>query len=145
MLVSTPGSARFSPMLKSGLLPKLFRFGVVGVVVTGSFMGLNWLFGRWIGPDLGYLAAYPLAVGLHFCLNKWWTFRQRTEVQTRQVSAYLGLMVAAFLVQTAVFKALIHFTATPPWLASGIASVAQMALSFIVMQRHVFATKAAPA
>jgi putative flippase GtrA len=129
-------------MFKQEFILRVLRFGIVGALVTGVFMALNWLFAPHLGPDLGYLAAYPLAVGLHFCLNKWWTFGDRGAVKPRQVSEYLVMMAVAFLIQTAVFKALIHFTATPSWLASGIATVAQMVLAFLFMQRRVFAPAA---
>lgn len=107
-------------------------------------MGLNWLFAPKLGASLAYFAAYPLAVGLHFCLNKWWTFADKSGVKKRQVSEYLVLMVVAFVIQTAVFKALIYFTTIAPWLASGVATVAQMALSFIAMQRRIFVPAKAP-
>lgn len=126
-------------MFKQEFIFRVLRFGMVGALVTGVFMALNWLFAPRLGPDLAYLAAYPLAVGLHFCLNKWWTFGDRGGVRTRQISEYLLMMVIAFAIQTAVFKALIHFTNTPSWLASGIATVAQMVMSFLFMQRRVFA------
>lgn len=126
-------------MFKQELILRVLRFGLVGGGVTLVFMGLNWWFAPRLGPDLAYLAAYPLAVGLHFCLNKWWTFGDRGAVKTRQVSEYLVMMVIAFVIQTAVFKALIHFTTMAPWLASGVATVAQMALAFLFMQRRVFA------
>jgi putative flippase GtrA len=127
-------------MFKQELIRRLLRFGVVGVVVTLTFMGLNWWFGRLgLGENLAYLAAYPLAVALHFCLNKWWTFGNQGAVRPRQVSEYLVMMLVAFLIQTAVFKLLTHFTPLAPWLASGVATVAQMALSFLVMHRRVFA------
>jgi putative flippase GtrA len=120
------------------------RFGLVGGVVTLVFMGLNWLFAPKLGANLAYLAAYPLAVGLHFCLNKWWTFADKGGVKKRQVSEYLVMMLVAFLIQTTVFKVLIHFTGIAPWLASGVATVAQMALAFLVMQRRIFAPSKSP-
>jgi len=129
-------------MFKQELLFKLVRFGLVGGVVTATFMALNWLFAPRLGADLAYLAAYPLAVALHFCLNKWWTFADTSTVHRKQLSEYLGLMVIAFLIQTAVFKALIAFTPLASWLASGVATVAQMALAFLVLQRRVFAPAA---
>ncbi|HWA10177.1 MAG TPA: GtrA family protein [Opitutaceae bacterium] len=118
---------------------KILRFGVVGAAVTLSFMGLNWWFAPRLGPDLAYLVAYPLAVGLHFSLNKIWTFRAPGPVRGRQVSEYVVMMVVAFLIQTAVFKALTHFTPLASWLASGVATVAQMGFSFLMMSRRVFA------
>ncbi|HEX2855287.1 MAG TPA: GtrA family protein [Opitutaceae bacterium] len=127
-------------MLPRALLTKLLRFGIVGGGVTLVFMGLNWWFGRWWSADVAYLAAYPFAVGLHFCLNKWWTFGDESAVRARQVSEYLVMMVIAFLIQTAVFKLLTLFTPLAPWLASGVATVAQMALAFLFMHRRVFPT-----
>lgn len=126
-------------MFKQELILRVFRFAIVGGGVTTVFMGLNWWFAPKFGPTGAYLAAYPLAVVLHFCLNKWWTFGERSPVKKRQAAEYLGMMLVVFLIQTAVFKALIHYTTMVPWLASGVATVAQMALAFLVMQRRVFA------
>lgn len=127
-------------MFKHELIFRALRFGVVGGAVTIVFMGLNWWFAdRGFSADLAYLAAYPLAVALHFGLSKWWTFGDRGAVRTRQVSEYLVMMVVVFLIQTAVFKALTHFTSLAPWLASGVATVAQMVLAFLAMYRRVFA------
>ncbi len=134
-------------MFKQELICRLLRFGVVGGLVTLTFMGLNWWFGqRGLSENQAYLAAYPLAVVLHFCLNKWWTFGDQGVVRRRQISEYLTMMVVVFLIQAAVFKLLTHFTPLAPWLASGVATVAQMALSFLVMHRRVFApvTPSAP-
>ena len=126
-------------MFKQELILRVLRFAIVGGGVTTVFMGLNWLFAPKLGAEGAYLAAYPLAVALHFCLNKWWTFEDQGTVKKKQAAQYLALMLVAFLIQTAVFKALLHYTSTASWLASGIATVAQMALSFLVMQRRVFA------
>lgn len=124
------------------LLLKLLRFGVAGGLVTVLFMALNWWFGRWLSTDLAYFAAYPIAVGFHFCLSKWWTFADRTSVRTRQFTEYLAMMVLAFAIQTAVFKGLTHYWAVPGWLASGVAAIVQMAFSFLMMQCRIFARTA---
>lgn len=126
------------PMFKSDFLLRLVRFGLVGAAVTACFMGLNWGFAHWLGPDASFLAAYPLAVALHFALSKWWTFADRSKVAGRQVSEYLLMMGTVFLVQAAFFKGLTAGLALRPWLASGVASVLQMALSFAWMQRRIF-------
>ena len=126
-------------MFKPDLIRKVLRFGVVGGLVTATFMGLNWWLAPRLGADLAYFTAYPIAVGLHFSLNKWWAFGDRRAVRSRQVSEYLLMMLVAFLIQTAVFQLVLHYTSLPSWLASGVATVAQMALSFVVMNRRVFA------
>jgi len=126
-------------MFKPELIRRVMRFSVTGGLVTLVFMGLNWFFAPRLGADGAYLAAYPFAVGLHFSLNKWWTFGNQGTPRSRQVSEYLLMTLVAFLIQTAVFKVLIHFTPLPSWLASGLATVAQMALAFVVMHRRIFA------
>ncbi len=126
-------------MFKQEFILKVLRFAVVGASVTGVFMALNWIFEPHLGPDIAYLAAYPLAVLVHFCLNKWWTFKDQSEVKKKQVGEYLVLTATVFCIQTVIFKLLIVYSTMPSWLASGVATVAQMALAFIVMQKRVFA------
>lgn len=127
-------------MFKRELLLRLVRFGLVGGTVTSCFMALNWLLAPRLGTDAAFLAAYPPTVLFHFCLNKWWTFRDRSEVGRRQVSEYLLMTVVAFLIQAGGFKLLTHFTPIPSWLASGLSTVAQMVLAFAMMHLRVFAT-----
>jgi putative flippase GtrA len=126
-------------MFKPELIRRLLRFGIVGIIVMGVFMGLNWLLAPSLGKDGAFLAAYVPAVSLHFCLNKWWTFGCERTDSTRQVGEYLVMVFVTFLIQAAVFKTLTSFTALPSWLAAGAANAAQMIVTFVVMQRRIFA------
>ncbi len=126
-------------MMRPDLFWKLVRFGVVGVAVMLFFMGMNWLLAHWMSEQWAFLAAYPAALGLHFALNKWWTFGCRRADTVRQVSEYLTMAALTFLVQWAIFSLVLQFTAAPNWLAAGIANVAQMSLTFLLMNRRVFA------
>ena len=119
---------------------RVLRFGLVGSTVTLFFMGLNWLLAPRLGTDVAFFAAYPPTVALHFSLNKWWTFRDQSAMRSKQVSEYLIMTLIAFLIQSTVFKLLMHFTPMASWVASGLATVAQMALAFLIMQFRVFAT-----
>jgi putative flippase GtrA len=125
-------------MTNPPMLQKLVRYGVVGVVVMGVFMGLNWIFGHWFGKDLSFILSYPPAVALHFWLNKTWTFGCARTDAGRQVSEYLVMVLVTFLVQAAVFKALTSATSLPGWAAAGGANAAQMAITFFVMQYRIF-------
>ena len=127
-------------MLKPELMWRVLRFGTVGATVTLTFMGLNWVLAPRLGSDGAFLAAYLPTVTLHFCLNKWWTFRDRSALSPRQLSEYLAMTLVAFVIQAGIFKLLMRFTPLPSWLASGAATVAQMALAFVVMQGRVFAS-----
>jgi putative flippase GtrA len=131
-------------MFKPELIQRVFRFGIVGLAVMGFFMGLNWLLAPTLGKDWAFLAAYPPAVALHYGLNKWWTFGCERTDAARQIGEYLAMVFVTFLIQAAVFKTVTHFTTLPSWIAAGVANAVQMVVTFVVMQRRVFAP-AAPA
>lgn len=129
--------------LKPELVRRLLRFAVVGGTVMVFFMVLNWLFGRWTGPTAAFLLAYPPALALHYSLNKWWTFGCERTDTARQVSEYLVMVAITFVVQYAFFWLAHDRLGLPGWLSAGIANAAQMALTFIIMQRRVFAAGSA--
>ena len=128
-----------SGMLRSEMLPRLIRFAVVGIGVMLTFMALNAALEPHLGKQGAFLAAYPPAVALHFCLNKWWTFGCRRTDAVRQVSEYVVMVLVTFAVQWVVFTGVLFLFPVPSWLAAGIANVTQMVITFVVMQRKVFA------
>jgi putative flippase GtrA len=129
-------------MLKSFPIQRLVRFATVGLVVMAWFMGLNWAFARWVSPTAAFLLAYPPALALHYSLNKWWTFGCERTDTARQVSEYLVMVALTFVVQYAFFWLAHERLGLAGWLSAGVANAAQMALSFIIMQRRVFASRA---
>ncbi len=102
------------------------------------FMGLNRLLAPLVGAQRAFFIAYLPALGLHFCLNKFWTFGSDRKDATRQVSEYIVMVLFTFVIQWSVFTALGAITSWPSWLRAGVANVAQMAVSFLMMQRRVF-------
>lgn len=120
------------------LFQRVLRYGVVGGLVMGVFTGLNWLLGHWFGKDLSFLIAYPPAVSLHFWLNKKWTFGCTRTDSARQLSEYLVMVLVTFAIQALVFKALTASTSLPGWAAAGAANAAQMVITFLAMQFHIF-------
>lgn len=125
--------------LKPELVQRLMRFAVVGGTVMVFFMGLNWVLGRWLGPTAAFLCAYPPALALHYSLNKWWTFGCERTDTARQVSEYLVMVAVTFVVQYAFFWLTHDQLGLVGWLSAGLANAAQMVLSFVLMQRRVFA------
>ena len=125
-------------MLSYPLLLTVARFGTVGLVVMGFFMLLN----AWLSPLIGrhpaFLLAYVPAVALHFCLNKWWTFGCERKDAARQISQYLLMVLATFVVQWAIFATLTAVTLLPSWICAGLANAGQMVLSFLIMYRKIF-------
>jgi putative flippase GtrA len=117
---------------------RLARFAVVGVVVLIAFTGMNWLWGLRFGKDLSFILSYPPAIGLHYGLNKHWTFGDKRGHSKRQVSEYLVVVLVTFLIQAAIFGLLTRFTTLPGWAAACAASGAQMIISFAAMQYRIF-------
>ena len=126
-------------MVKPEFFWKLARFGTVGIGVMVVFMALNGVLGFWLREQVAFLCAYPPAVALHFFLNKRWTFADQRTASARQVSEYAVMVGVTFVIQWGVFTALRAWTTWPGWLAAGAANVAQMAVSFLMMQVRVFA------
>jgi putative flippase GtrA len=127
-------------LIRKLLALQIVRFGTVGVVVTGCFMGLNALFARVLGwpAQAAFLAAYPPALGLHFLLNKLWTFGDRRATTVRHVREYLLAAGLTFMIQWPAFTLLQSVGHLPGWLAAGSANLIQMAASFLLLQRRVF-------
>ncbi len=117
----------------------MLRFGIVGLAVMLVCAGLTWIFGQWFTAQIAYLLAYPLALLLHFTLHRWWTFKDQSAVRKRQLGDYAITVLVTFAIQWSVFTALTHWTLTPAWLATVVSSLTQMAVSFLMMQRRVFA------
>jgi putative flippase GtrA len=128
-------------MPSRALFFKLLRFGAVGLIVAGVFMGLNRLLDPAVGKDAAFFLSYPPALAVHFCLNKWWTFESRATVTGRQLGEYLAMVAVTFLIQWTAFKALERWTSLPGWLEAGLANVAQMAVSFLFMQARIFGSR----
>ena len=91
-----------------------------------------------MGEDLAFCLSYPPAAALHFWLNRAWTFAGGATSMRRQVPEYLLMVVASFVLQAAVFKAVTALTSFPGWIAAGIANVSAIGLSFLAMQHRVF-------
>jgi len=119
---------------------RLVRFGIVGGVVTGFFMGLNTVMTRIVGlgPQAGFCAAYPFALALHFTLNKLWTFGKRGAVTRKQVLEYLVAALITFLIQYPSFVLLQRVIGLPNWVAAGGANVIQMGASYLLLRARVF-------
>jgi putative flippase GtrA len=127
-------------LLRRLLAIQFVRFGAVGATVTVCFMALNAAFTRGLGwpAQVAFLAAYPPALGLHFLLNKLWTFGDRRATTVRHVREYLLAAGLTFMIQWPAFTLLQSVGHLPGWLAAGAANLIQMAASFLLLQRRVF-------
>jgi putative flippase GtrA len=126
--------------VRSLLANRVVRFGIVGGTVTIVFMGLNALFGRYLGlsPTLAYLAAYPPALFLHYTLNKLWAFGDSRKTSRRHLVEYLLAVAITFAIQWPCFQLLHAYLHFRGWIAAGGANVLQMAASFALLKWRVF-------
>ena len=104
----------------------------------GVFMTLNWVLSYGLSEQFAFLCAYPPSVALHFFLNKRWTFADKRTASAQQMGEYLVMVIVTFIIQWSVFTALRTWSTWPGWLAAGAANVAQMTVSFTMMQVRVF-------
>ena len=127
--------SKYSLISSSG---KLMRFAMVGFLVMGVFMALNWALGRLMNEQAAFLSAYPAALILHFYLNKIWTFENYEKVNSKQLATYALTVLATFLIQWSVFTFCRRWISWPAWIVAGVANVAQMAVSFLMMKLKIF-------
>ena len=123
----------------SGELVKFRRFAVVGLLVMCVFMVLNRIFNSIMSEQAAFFCSYPPSVLIHFLLNKFWTFSDRKKVDLSQFGSYFITVCLTFIIQWSVFTAIHLLSSCPSWAAAGIANIAQMSLSYIIMKSKVFA------
>jgi len=125
-------------MPKQELILKTLRFGLVGGLSAATFVGLTSVFAHWWGKQAGFLAAYPVALLVHFLLNKWWTFASHEPVSARQVRGYVLLALLNFAIQWLVYTVVVTVTRLPVSVATVLTIGSQMTVSFFGMERLIF-------
>ena len=101
-------------------MAKFLTVGIVSAVVDFSVLyGVS----HFAGPTASFLVAYPTGVATHFVLNKYWTFNCTRTDLGRQALQYAGTVLAAFLVQWAVYTAAGHLLAGNGLLAQAAAGL----------------------
>ncbi|MEV4613440.1 GtrA family protein [Kitasatospora sp. NPDC049258] len=109
---------------------QLIRFGLVGVVNTGTCLALFWL----LHPALPYLAAFSLAylismVGSFF-LNTRFTYRTRPT--WRKFLLFPLPNLTNYLLQTAGLFALVHWCHLAERIAPAVVAVGAIPISFLL-------------
>jgi putative flippase GtrA len=136
MLVREVKSGAMVSLLKRSLSgtsnPEYFvRYVSVGAAVVGvdvtSFQALVMLR---VPLPLTTTIAFCLGTLVHFVLNKLWTFRVRSSPRGYQVTAYVGVLLASFVVQQLVIETLVLDFHAVPIAAKVVAIVVQLPVSF---------------
>jgi putative flippase GtrA len=85
---------------------RMFRYGIVGLVSTGIFMGLYAILSRFIWPSANKTLLDAIALSIcavfNYTLHRIWTFNAGTH-STRMISRYVSIIVLSSMLQTALF------------------------------------------
>ena len=122
---------------------KGLRFCLVGGFVCLVDLAMLWLWSRFTPPMVAVSAAYFIAVTVHFCLNKWWVFRNQSTAVGAQVFKYALTVAACWLCTVAIFSLSLHWLTTNIFVAKIIAVPPATLLSFALMRWFVFEQKKA--
>ena len=117
---------------------KGIRFGLVGGFVCLVDLAMLWLFSRFTPPVVAVSVAYFIAVTVHFCLNKWWVFRNQSTAVGAQVLKYALTVAACWLCTVAVFSLSLRWVTMNIFIAKIIAVPPTTLLSFVMMRWFVF-------
>jgi putative flippase GtrA len=131
-------------MFKQELILKLVRFGTVGLAAAALQFALVGYFSSQLGwgNHLSYWAGYFPALTLHFCLTKWWTFRNKRKKEIwSQLGRYAIASVISAAFQYIIYRFSLRFITAVPQYAAMVGTAAGMVLSFVLMKWGVFEVK----
>ena len=134
-------------MFKQELILKLVRFGTVGLAAAALQFALVWYFSSQLGwsTRVSYWAGYFPALTLHFCLTKWWTFRNKRKKELwSQLGRYAVATAISAAFQYVIYNYSLEFLTPLPQYATMVGTAAGMVLSFGLMKWGVFEVKTPP-
>jgi putative flippase GtrA len=127
--------------LSSSRANRLVRFCGVGGLVALVDFGLIRVFVLVLAPLVAVGLAYLIAVGLHFCLNRWWVFAATEAPAADQLKRY-ALVVGACWVCTLGVVAVVLTITSNVFVAKMAAIPPATLLAFVLMRGFVFRVSA---
>ena len=114
------------------------RFCFAGVLVLGVDFTLIWLFKQMMPQLLAVSLAYPIAVAVHFYLNKRWVFGNQAPTSAGQIIRYAAAVCICWAATVLVVGSALRWLTGNVFLAKLIAIPPTTGLSFVLMRRFVF-------
>ena len=108
------------------------------MVAALNFSAL-WLLVHFFDPRVSFSIAFVFALGAHFTLSKYWTFRNRSAAWRRQVPQYLFTAAVSYLIQFGVFQSAMSFFGLRVLTANLAAVLVGAGVGFLLMHAWVFA------
>ncbi len=122
---------------------EVVRYGIVGLVNTGTYVGLySLLVVLGVPYLLAAIVAYPLPVALGYWLHEHWTFA-RSEPTMRRLGVFLALQAAAFGIGLGVLVLLVSGLGWNPIVARVVATPVGPLITYFTSRIFVFSEGAA--
>lgn len=109
---------------------QVVRFGLVGVVNTGTYYGLYLLFGRWVPYIVAHVVAFALSMVGSFFLTSYFTYRTRPT--WRKFLLFPLTNAANFVITTAGVYVLVGLMGVDSTYAPLIAAAAAIPVTFVL-------------
>jgi len=121
---------------------EIAKFLTVGAIAAAVDFSALFAASRMMGPTAAFLVAYPAGVITHFLLNKYWTFGCARRDFAKQIVQYAGTVVAAFLVQSAVYAVVVRWSGGNVLLAKACAIPPSTVVCYLLLKLGVFTGRA---
>lgn len=126
--------------LPRSFLQKSYRFLFVGALGFLTDAGVLWLMTNTFrfDPYTGRLVSFAIAVVVTWILNSRFTFKIPQKRTKRHFGAYVTIQTSSFMMNYAIYSALVWQDIAVPLLALALAAVIAMFYSFMAMNFWVF-------
>lgn len=120
------------------MIAQLARFGVVGVAA----MGVHWVVVATIvplglTPLIANIIGFAMAFNVSYFGHRNWTFAS-TQAHATTLSRFLGVAIASFVLNEAMYSLLLRFTALDYRIALLIVLVGVAAMTFVLSRFWAF-------
>ncbi|MFF0437182.1 GtrA family protein [Streptomyces sp. NPDC004327] len=109
---------------------QVVRFGLVGVVNTGTYFGLYLLFGQWVPYIVAHVLAFALSMVGSFFLTSYFTYRTRPT--WKKFLLFPLTNAANFVITTAGVYVLVDLMGVDSTYAPLIAAAAAIPITFVL-------------
>ena len=111
---------------------QFFKFGVIGVINTGTFYALYLLLHSWLPYYPAYVIAFLISMVGSFFLNTYFTYR--TKPTWRKFLLFPLSNATNFVISTAGLYLLVHWLGLDSRIAPLVAAAAAIPFTYLVAQ-----------
>ena len=122
---------------------QLIRFGIVGVATFVLNFSLVFLFYGKVSLDyrIAVTCAYVITLGVHFLLNRSFTYRRVDGGVGPDTVKYGILLIANYLITLSITSATVELLGLTPYFGIVLSALATAVSSFLLMKHFVFVRK----